>query len=58
MIYGGLDCTSWSYVGATMKTTITAGAGQVPVTLATGPGAKLTDLHVLAADVSAMSDGC
>jgi hypothetical protein len=30
----------------------------VPVTLATGPGAKLTDLHVLAADVSAMSDGC
>lgn len=56
-IYGGLDCSSWSYVGATTKTIVTAGAGQVPVTLAMGTGTRLVDLHVLAADVSTMSDG-
>ena len=46
-----------SYIGATTKTIVTAGAGEIPVTLAAGSGAKLADLHVLAADVSAMSDG-
>jgi hypothetical protein len=56
-IFGGLDCSSWSYVGATTKTTVTAGAGQIPVTLAAGSGAKLVDLHVLAADASSMNDG-
>jgi hypothetical protein len=56
-LYGGLDCSSWKYVGDTTKTSITAGAGQVPVTLAMGSGAKLVDLHVLAADVSMMNDG-
>ena len=51
-IYGGLDCASWSYIGATSLTTITAGPGEVPVTLAMGADTKLVDLHVLAADAS------
>jgi hypothetical protein len=56
-LYGGLDGSSWKYVGAMTKTAITAGAGKIPVTLAMGLGAKLADLHVLAADVSTMTDG-
>jgi hypothetical protein len=56
-IYGGLDCSSWGYIGSTMKTEVTAAAGEVPVTLAMGSGAKLVDLHVLAADASMMTDG-
>jgi hypothetical protein len=48
-IYGGVDCTSWKYVGAMTKTAITAPAGMVPVTLAMGLDAKLVDLHVTAA---------
>jgi hypothetical protein len=56
-IYGGLDCSSWGYIGSTTKTEVTAAAGEVPVTLAMGSGAKLVDLHVLAADASMMTDG-
>src|SRR5215468_9197179 len=48
-IYGGIDCTSWGYVGDKIKTAITAGPGQVPMTLSMGLGAKLSDLHVTAA---------
>lgn len=51
-LYGGLDCTaiprSWLYVGDKSKTTITADAETIPLTLASGSGTKLFDLHVLA----------
>ena len=51
-VYGGLDCSktprSWLYVGDKTKTTITADAEEVPLTLASGKGTKLFDLHVLA----------
>ena len=51
-VYGGLDCAtmprSWQYVGDTSKTTITANAGAIPLTLASGTGTKLFDLHVVA----------
>ena len=36
-LYGGLDCASWKYVGG-KKTEITAGAGEVPVALASQEG--------------------
>ncbi len=51
-VYGGLDCgvmpRSWLYVGDKSKTTIMADAEMVPLTLASGTGTKLFDLHVLA----------
>lgn len=51
-VYGGLDCgmmpRSWLYVGEKTKTTITAEAETIPLTLASGTGTKLFDLHVLA----------
>jgi hypothetical protein len=51
-VYGGLDCAvmprSWLYVGDKTKTTITAAAETIPLTLAPGPGTKLFDLHVVA----------
>ncbi len=51
-VYGGLDCgmmpRSWLYAGDKSKTTITADAGMIPLTLANGTGTKLFDLHVLA----------
>lgn len=51
-VYGGLDCAkmsrSWLYVGDKTKTTITADAETIPLTLASGKGTKLFDLHVVA----------
>lgn len=51
-LYGGLDCggmpRSWKYVGEKTKTTITAEVETIPLTLASGSGTKLFDLHVLA----------
>lgn len=51
-VYGGLDCgmmpRSWLYVGEKAKTTITAEAETIPLTLASGTGTKLFDLRVLA----------
>jgi hypothetical protein len=51
-LYGGLDCStasrSWLYVGDKTKTTISADAEEIPLTLLSGKGTKLFDLHVLA----------
>lgn len=51
-VYGGLDCgvlpRSWKYIGDKTKTTITADAETIPLTLASGAGTKLFDLHVIA----------
>ncbi|WP_165373053.1 PGRS family protein [Sorangium cellulosum] len=51
-IYGGLDCANgWGWVGGERKTTLTAGAGQIPL-LMRGGGAEATvrveDVHVQA----------
>lgn len=57
VIFGGVDCASWKYVGTTTKTTLTADVGKIPLTLSTGAGTKLVDLHVLAADASGGDPG-
>ena len=50
-VYGGLDCAkmprAWKYVGDKTKTTITADAEAIPLTLTSGTGTRLFDLHVL-----------
>ena len=38
-LFGGLDCKSWAYVGATKKTTLTAVADAVPMTAGNASGA-------------------
>lgn len=50
VLYGGLNCSNWTYVGAATKTKLTADAGLVPLTLAMGTGTEIHDLHVLAAE--------
>ena len=52
-LYGGLDCKSWAYVGATTKTLLKADADKVPLTL-TGD-AVVEDFSITAAD--AATDG-
>jgi hypothetical protein len=52
-LYGGLDCKSWAYVGATTKTKLTAEADKVPLML-TGD-ATVEDFAITAAD--AATDG-
>jgi hypothetical protein len=51
-VYGGLDCSSmprsWRHLGDTTKTSITAAADRIPVTLAKGAGTTLADLHIVA----------
>ncbi len=51
-VYGGLACgataRSWLYVGGKAKTTLTADAERIPLSLASGAGTKLFDLHVIA----------
>jgi hypothetical protein len=55
-IYGGLDCKSWAYVGPAGKTTLTAAADAVPLTVAsTAGGTEIVDVAVVAAN--AMKDG-
>ncbi|MFO0761508.1 MAG: hypothetical protein U0359_33825 [Byssovorax sp.] len=53
-VYGGLDCQkSWAYVGPTKKSTLSASADQVPLTMsATASGVKLFDLKIKAADAA------
>lgn len=49
-LYGGLDCKGWAYVGATKKTTLTALANMVPLSLA--GDAKIEDFAIKAADAT------
>src|SRR5262249_53173741 len=54
-LYGALDCINgWTYVGAAMKTTLTAGADEIPLTLTSGvSGGKVLDFSIQAASASA-----
>ena len=56
-LFGGLECAEgWQYGGGSVKTTLTAGAGEIPLTLAAGAsGAQVADFVIEAAD--AMADG-
>ncbi len=47
-LYGGLACKGWAYLGATKKTTLTAPADAVPLTLS--GDAKIEDFAITAAD--------
>jgi hypothetical protein len=49
-LFGGLDCKSWAYVGATKKTTLTAPANVVPLSLA--GDANVEDFAITAADAT------
>lgn len=56
-IYGGLDCANgWGWVGREKKTTLTAGAGDIPLVMRRG-GAEVTvhveDVHVQARGIEA-----
>ncbi len=54
-IYGGVDCDQgWKYVGAETKSPWTAGADQVPLRLATGARATISDVALVAADAKAI----
>jgi hypothetical protein len=51
-IYGGLDCGSaWSYRGAEKKTTLTAGADEIPLRIrSVATGSRVEDFAIIAAD--------
>ena len=49
-LFGGLDCKGWAYVGATKKTTLTALANMVPLSLA--GDARIEDFAIKAADAT------
>lgn len=49
-LYGGLDCKSWDYVGATMKTQLTAAVDAVPLTLS--GDVNVDDFAITAADAA------
>jgi hypothetical protein len=50
VIYGGLDCSSWKYIGDKAKTELTAEAGEIPLHLQMGASTTaLFDLYVSAA---------
>jgi hypothetical protein len=52
-VYGGLDCAKgWTYVGLNAKTPWTAGAGEIPLRIASGARAKLEDVAITAADAT------
>src|SRR5262245_16214596 len=53
-IFGGLDCTTWTYVAGT-KTKWTAGADELPLRLADGASIAIEDVTIEAAD--AIKDG-
>ncbi|WP_207217624.1 PGRS family protein [Sorangium cellulosum] len=56
-IYGGLDCASgWGWVGEQRKTTLTAGAGEIPLVMRGGGGevnVRVEDVHVQARGIEA-----
>ena len=53
-LYGGLDCKSWAYVGATNKTALTAAADLVPLTLGNAAdAANVEDFAISAAAAKA-----
>ncbi|WP_437598178.1 PGRS family protein [Sorangium sp. So ce590] len=56
-IYGGLDCANgWGWVGGERKTTLTAGAGEVPLVMRGGgaeASVRVEDVHVQARGIEA-----
>ena len=53
-LYGGLDCKSWAYVGATKKTALTAPEDKIPLTLGNAAGsATVEDFAIIAAAAKA-----
>jgi hypothetical protein len=53
-LYGGLDCKSWVYVGATTKTTLTALADLIPLTIGNSTGSTtVEDFAITAASAKA-----
>ncbi|MEO5729377.1 MAG: hypothetical protein ABI134_28875 [Byssovorax sp.] len=56
-LYGGLDCTSWAYVGATKKTTLTAAADAVPMTIGSAAGAVNVEDFAIRSAAAKLSGG-
>jgi hypothetical protein len=58
-LYGGLDCNKgWEYIGAQAKTTLTADASLVPLTMTKQTDkAKIVDFAIVAADATPMTGG-
>ncbi|AUX36663.1 PGRS family protein [Sorangium cellulosum] len=56
-IYGGLDCArGWGWAGEQRKTTLTAGAGEIPLVVRGGGGevnVRVEDVHVQARGIEA-----
>ena len=52
-LYGGLDCKNWAYVGGTKKTTLTAAADAVPLTMtSTATAAQVEDFAIEAVNAA------
>lgn len=56
-LYGGLDCKSWAYVGATKKTTLTALADAVPMTVGNAAGSMSVEDFAVASAAAKVSGG-
>lgn len=54
-LYGGLDCKNgWIWIGDTTKTRLTAGEGQIPLTMRGASGTvRIEDVHVVAPSATA-----
>ncbi|WP_437977183.1 hypothetical protein WMF11_08975 [Sorangium sp. So ce295] len=51
-LFGGLDCENgWRWVGEQKRTTLTAEAGTIPLTMHGGGSVRMEDVHVLAESV-------
>jgi len=50
-LFGGLDCSTWSFV-LDERTTITAAPGVIPVTLEGGSGTELEGFRIVSADAT------
>ncbi|WP_437769481.1 PGRS family protein [Sorangium sp. So ce281] len=51
-LFGGLDCANgWGWIGDQKRTTLTAEAGTIPLTMHGGGSVRMEDVHVLAESV-------
>jgi hypothetical protein len=51
-LFGGLDCENgWRWIGDQKRTTLTAEAGTIPLTMHGGGSVRMEDVHVLAESV-------
>ncbi|WP_437898760.1 PGRS family protein [Sorangium sp. So ce124] len=65
-LFGGLDCENgWQWIGEQKRTTLTAEAGTIPLTMHGGGSVRMEDVHVLAesiltsgaSSIAAVADG-